>query len=283
MQSDDMGAAIAAFGQAMGPDVVAAVYRLYADEQAGFAASQPVTSADIAYGSHPRQTLDIYTPADVSGAPVLVWVHGGGFLRGEKSSPDHPFNAHVGRWAARCGFVGVVMNYRLAPEATWPAGGEDVGAVLDWARGNIAAFGGDPARIALIGTSAGSVHVATALMRGARPSAAVLLSGLYGLTPTDERDQLYYGDPALYAERQPLAALVESEVPLFLASAQHDPARFQTETLGLIAAIAGRRGMMPRAHIAGGHNHYSLATHIGGPDTRLTDEVLVFLDQSWRI
>lgn len=283
MQSKDMGVAIAALGQSMGPDVVQAVYRLYAGEQVGFAASQPTTAADIAYGSHPRQMLDVYAPADPRDAPVLVWVHGGGFLRGEKSSPDHPFNAHVGRWAARNGIVGVVMNYRLAPEATWPAGGEDVGAVLDWTENNIAGFGGDPARIALMGTSAGSVHIATALTRGAMPRAAVLLSGLYGFTPTDERDQIYYGDPTLYPARQPLAALLETQVPLFLACAQHDPTRFQSETLGLLAALAEGRGTAPRAYIAGGHNHYSLATHIGGPDTRLADEVLAFLDNCWRI
>ena len=214
-----------------------------------------------------------------SGAPILLWVHGGGFLRGEKSSPDHPFNAHVGRWAARQGMLGAVMNYRLAPAATWPSGGEDVVAAVEWLHAHAGEHGGDPDRIVLVGTSAGSVHVATALrlapdlpVRG-----AVLLSGLYGFTPLDERDTLYYGPQEAYAERMPRDAVIGTQLPLMLACAEFDPPRFQAETLGLLQARLDRHGHMPRAYIAGGHNHFSLAYHLGTADTRLSDEILAFI------
>ncbi|MFL5521137.1 MAG: alpha/beta hydrolase, partial [Gemmatimonadales bacterium] len=124
-------AAIAAMGRALGPGLLDAVQALYRPAQEQLAAERPVTHADLRYGAHPQQTLDLYAPDDRGDAkPVLLWVHGGGFVRGEKRSPDHPFNAHVGRWAARNGMLGAVMGYRLAPDATWPSGGEDVTAAI---------------------------------------------------------------------------------------------------------------------------------------------------------
>lgn len=281
MQSDRERAAIAAMGRVLGPDTLARVYDLYRTEQEEHAARQRASVVDLPYGDDPRQVLDLYAPAAPSGAPVLLWVHGGGFLRGEKASPDHPFNAHVGRWAARSGMVGAVMNYRLAPGSTWPAGGEDVAAAVDRLRACAAEHGGDPERIVLMGTSAGSVHVATALrLRPDLPvRAAVLLSGLYGFTPLDERDLLYYGAHDLYADRMPRDAVVETALPLFLSCAEFDPPRFQRETLALLSARLDRHGHMDRAHVASGHNHFSLAYHLGARDTRLADEVLSFIGE----
>ena len=82
------------------------------------------------------------------------------------------------------------MNYRLAPEFTWPSGGDDVSSVVNWVKDNIAEYGGDPSQIILIGTSAGAVHVSTFHQFNPQETAVkalVLLSGLYGVTPLDER------------------------------------------------------------------------------------------------
>ena len=281
MQPAGERAAIAAMGRVLGPDMLAAVYALYGPEQVQLAGGQPATASDCAYGEHPRQRLDLYAPSGSGApAPVLLWVHGGGFLRGEKSSPDHPFNAHVGRWAARHGMLGAVMNYRLAPDSTWPAGGEDVGGAVDWLRAKCASHGGDPARIFAVGTSAGAVHVATHLMlRPGDPgvAGAVLMSGLYGFTPLDERDTLYYGAAANYPGRMPRDAVVGTTLPLLLASAEFDPPRFQAEFAGLLQARLERHGSLPRSTIVSGHNHFSLPCHIGTTDTRLADEILSFI------
>lgn len=282
MQPASDRAALAAMGRVLGPDILARVHALYREEQDRHAAAHPVSVADLSYGDDPRQTLDLYAPpGGGAAAPVLLWVHGGGFLRGEKRSADHPFNAHAGRWAAQNGMVGAVMNYRLAPDHGWPAGGEDVGHAVDWLRAHIAGHGGDPARIVAVGTSAGAVHVATHLQLrgGAGLAAAVLLSGLYGFTPLDERDSLYYGAPDLYPERRPLDAVVATTLPLLVAGAEYDPPRFQAEFLSLLAARLERHGIMPRAYIASGHNHFSLAYHLGGSDTRLADEILAFIGE----
>ena len=283
MQSADERAAIAAMGGVLGPETLQAVYALYRAEQERLAAIQPVTVADLAYGEDARQTLDLHAPGDLrTPAPILLWVHGGGFLRGEKSAADHPFNAHVGRWAARNNMLGAVMNYRLAPGHGWPAGGEDVGLAIDWLRTHAADHGGDPERIILAGTSAGAVHIATqiALRPGAGGvRAAVLLSGLYGFTPLDERDTLYYGAPDLYPARRPLEAMVATDLPLLIAGAEFDPPRFQAEFAGLLAARLERHGILRLAYLASGHNHFSLAYHLGGADTRLADEILAFIGE----
>ncbi|WP_295638250.1 alpha/beta hydrolase [Novosphingobium sp.] len=276
-----MRSAIAAMGTGLGPGVLDACRALFDDEQRALAARQPAAAIDLAYGAAPRQRLDIYASAGAQGRPVLVFVHGGGFLKGDKGS-DHAWpNASVGRMAASMGLVGAVINYRLAPEHPWPAGAEDVVAAVDWLHANVAAFGGDPAQFVLMGTSAGAVHVCGALAHdpalAVRVRGAVLLSGLYGFTPLDERDTLYYGDPALYPARMPRAALVETTLPLLVACAQFDPPRFQAEFLGLLTARLERHGAMPRAHFAGGHNHYSMAMHLGTADRALAAAVASFI------
>jgi len=172
------------------------------------------------------------------------------------------------------------MNYRLAPDHRWPAGAEDVGRALDWLAANVAAHGGDPARIVAVGTSAGATHLLGHLaLRPDRPVAAgaVLLSALYGVTPLSDRDRLYYGDPDAYPERRPLDAAVATALPLLVAGAELDPPRFQEELVGFLAARLARHGHLPRTAVLSGHDHFSMAYHLGTADTRLADEILAFV------
>jgi acetyl esterase/lipase len=277
---DTIADAIAAMGTGLGPVVLDQCRALFEDEQAGLAARVPPRATDLAYGPHERHRLDLYGGgAGDDLCPVVLFVHGGGFLLGDKGGEGRWANAAVGRMAAERGWLGAVMNYRLAPDHGWPAGGEDVLAAVDWLAAHAAAHGGDPARIVIMGTSAGAVHCATALML--RPDAAlrgaVLLSGLYGFTPLEERDQLYYGDAALYPERMPREAVTSTALPLFVASAQFDPARFQAEWSGLLQARLERHGALPQCQYARGHNHYSMAMHLGTSDRRLSDEIAGFV------
>ncbi|TCM19731.1 acetyl esterase/lipase [Novosphingobium sp. PhB165] len=272
---------ISQFGTRLGPDVVGAVRALYEPEQAPIAASLPLVALDCAYGPDARNRLDLYRSGAAEDLrPVALFVHGGGFLVGDKGGESGWANAHVGRWAAANGMVGAVMNYRLAPQHMWPSGAEDVGLAVDWLRAHVAGHGGDPDRIFLLGTSAGAVHVSAFfkaredhadLVRG-----AALLSGLYGVTPLDERDMLYYGPQDCYGLRMPLSAVMETRLPLLLACAEFDPPRFQAEWASLLQARLGRHGHLPRAHYASGHNHYSMAMHLGTSDHRLSDELLSF-------
>lgn len=116
----------------------------------------PVTiriERDIAYGeAGSRNFLDIYLPAEpVEDAPVLLQVHGGGWVLGKKEEQGVPLMQHL----AAKGWVCVAINYRLAPRDPWPAHAVDVKKAIHWIRQHIAAYGGDPDYIAITGGSAG--------------------------------------------------------------------------------------------------------------------------------
>lgn len=96
--------------------------------------------------------LDIYTDgSDTTGRPVLLYVHGGGWVVGDKREQGIPLLHH----AARSGWVGVTVNYRLSPGAGWPDHLCDVKAGLAWVREHIDDYGGDPSFVAVAGGSAG--------------------------------------------------------------------------------------------------------------------------------
>lgn len=270
---------IAAMGQTLGPDILARCAALFDAEQSALTARIPAAATDIPYGPHDRHRLDLYRPQSASSTPILIFFHGGGFLKGDKGSAINWPNANVGRMAAEAGYLGVVPNYRLAPDHQWPSGPEDVASVIAWVKVNATQYGGDPNRIVLAGTSAGAVHAAgyIKLHGTADIRSAILLSGLYGYTPPDDRDTLYYGDPALYRDRMPLGAIASTSLPLFIACAEHDPARFQQEFLAFMEDRLAHHGTMPRAMIVSGHNHYSLPMHLGTSDRRLADEICAFI------
>ncbi|WP_406436875.1 carboxylesterase family protein [Streptomyces sp. NBC_00631] len=101
--------------------------------------------------------LSVVAPADGVSCPVLVWIHGGGFLAGSPASPWYD-----GRAFARDGIVTVTPGYRLGVDGFAPLDGvppnlglRDLLLALDWVQENIAAFGGDPGRVTVAGQSAG--------------------------------------------------------------------------------------------------------------------------------
>ena len=107
---------------------------------------------DIAYGPDPAwQMLDVYRPREAEGTlPVIVSVHGGGWVYGDKDR----YQWYCMDLALR-GFVVVNFTYRLAPEFQFPASMEDTCAVFTWTVENIAQYGGDPACVFAVGDSAG--------------------------------------------------------------------------------------------------------------------------------
>jgi para-nitrobenzyl esterase len=110
-------------------------------------------------------TVNVWTPDDAADLPVLVWVHGGGYMTGSGAVPIYD-----GSSFARHGVLCVTLNYRLGvdgfalfPDRPANRGLLDVIAALEWVRDNIAAFGGDPSRVTLAGQSAGAMAVTTLL------------------------------------------------------------------------------------------------------------------------
>ena len=107
---------------------------------------------DIAYGAHPMQSLDVYRPKGAKGSlPVIVSVHGGGWVYGDKALYQYYTMS-----LAQRGFAVVNFSYRLAPENRFPAQMEDIGAVFAWAEAHKAAYGLDMDNLFAIGDSAGA-------------------------------------------------------------------------------------------------------------------------------
>lgn len=191
---------------------------------------------DVKYGPADRHLLDLFTPeTGASGRPVLIFIHGGGFVAGNKRAPGSPFYDNIVLWAANHGFVGVNATYRLAPQSPYPAGAEDIAAIIAWVTAKIDERGGDPARIYLMGHSAGAIHVANYVshpefhkVKGGGLAGAVMVSGLYemGASPMGDGEIAYFGsDPSRYAERSSLQGLLSTKIPLMIAAAELDPPR----------------------------------------------------------
>jgi acetyl esterase/lipase len=108
---------------------------------------------NIAFGEAGRRNhLDIYLPEEpVENAPVLLQVHGGAWILGQKEEQGIPLMQHL----AAQGWVCVAINYRLSPRDPWPAQAIDVKKAIHWIRQHISAYGGDPDYIAITGGSAG--------------------------------------------------------------------------------------------------------------------------------
>ena len=276
---------LAAIGRVIDPAKTGAIYAPMHDEEPW---PDVTVARDIVYGLTERNRLDVFAAKDATGLrPVLIFVHGGGFTGGNKSTPGSPYYDNVPLWAARNGMIGVNITYRLAPQAPWPAGAEDVGAALRWTIDNIARFGGDPQRIFLFGHSAGATHAGTyAAMpqfhggRGLGIAGLILTSGIYDLAdfPLTDNYRSYIGsDASLYAERSPIGGLSQLPVPSLLVYAELDPAPFIPQFEKLRAAMAKAPGGTPRTLFLDQHSHLSLGYAIGTDDTLLTDAILDFV------
>jgi acetyl esterase/lipase len=154
-----------------------------------FTAVDEVTN--ITYGSAVDQTgatvtlkLDTYIPSGdtVTSRPAIVWVHGGSFCCGDKSSPEIVDEA---RTFAKMGYVNVSINYRLVAGGCSAAGPtascvtaivqarQDGQTAVAWLRANAATYGVDPTRIAIAGTSAGAITAMDVSYNNSDPASAV--------------------------------------------------------------------------------------------------------------
>src|SRR5690606_26630561 len=95
---------------------------------------------DGAYGPDARHRIDLYRPEGGSGVPVVVFLHGGAYVRGERNVNEEAYG-NVATYFARQGMLGVNATYRLAPAAKWPAAPEDVASLVAWLRQNAARHG----------------------------------------------------------------------------------------------------------------------------------------------
>jgi acetyl esterase len=206
-----------------------------------------------------RVRVRIYRPAASEPLSVLVWLHGGGWVVGSLDSHD-PVCRQL---AVATPCVVVAPDYRLAPEHPFPAGLEDAWAALAWAASEAAALGGDPARVAVGGDSAGG-NLAAVVARRARdrglPLALQVLAypvtdcafdtdsyreHATGLNLSREKMQWYWGQylagaDGTHEDASPLRAeRLGGVAPALVQTAGHDPLRSEAEAYAARLAEAG--------------------------------------------
>jgi acetyl esterase/lipase len=281
----DLAAKVAAIGRVIDPPKSAVLYAPL-QEKEPYAGVKVLR--DAKYGLDDRNLLDVFSPENAGAPrPVLIYVHGGGWVAGNKRAPGSPFYDNINLWAVRHGMVGVNMTYRLAPAATWPSGAQDLAKAVDWVVANIGAYGGDPARIYFMGNSAGATHVADYLAHAAakkpedrRVAGAILLSGVYDLDTFELRDAVkaYFGaDAARYAERSPIHGLLKSHVPLLVSHAELDPVAFEKQALELRDALCKSARGCQTFLVLPKHNHLTQVQSINTSDATLTRHLLSFV------
>ena len=281
-------AGVAEIGKQWNGEVNVATQALYAALHREVDSTGIEQISDLSYGPHELQKFDLFVPGEFDEpGPVLIYIHGGGLVRGDKvgAGTDGLIYSNVGKFMARAGGIGINANYRLVPEAKWPSGAEDIHMLLAWVQAHIAEYGGDPNSVFLMGNSAGSTHVATYLFHeasqfedGPRLRGAILSSGAFD--GSGGASAAYFGeDEAVRATRTPLGLVDTYEgqpVPLFLWSAEYDPAGIETSVAAMYAKLCRKYQDCPMFTQFQGFNHVSHVMSIDSAETEISNSLIRF-------
>jgi len=242
-----------------------------------------VVARDAAFGSDPRQRLDLYAPSapHAGRLPVIVFFYGGSWNSGTKDG-----YAFVGRALAARGFLVAIPDYRLVPQARYPAFLQDNAAAVRWVIAHAGGYGGDAHRLLLAGHSAGAYDAAMLAYDprwlGADRAAVrglIGLAGPYDFLPFDGPVvQATFGAVADPASTQPVTFVQPGDAPAFLATGDKDdvvrPANSDSLAAKLAAAgVAVERRRYPKV------GHVGLVTAIARPfrgQAAVLDDLVAF-------
>jgi acetyl esterase/lipase len=266
-----------------------------------------VTRSDGAVDS-PKHRLDLYWPDPGAsgrdpgagrGWPVLVFVHGGGWTRGDRAQEAGGADVfrNIGRFFASRGVGAAVISYRLQPEATWTEQVADVGRAVGFVRDRVDARGGQPDAIFLAGHSAGA-HLAARFAldpaerarAGAEVCGLILVSGAaYDLadaeTYTHGADRGWFeerfraGD-ADWERRASVVPLVRADSPAALVLyASGEPAKLRRQSDLLVAAYR-EAGASVRQVVVPGEDHERIVLTLSRDDKTAGPAMLDFVRQA---
>ncbi len=203
---------------------------------------------DVAYGALPRQKLDVYRPDGAGPAPVVVFFYGGSWNSGSKAM--YPF---VAATLARQGNVVVVPDYRLYPQVRFPVFLDDCAKAVAWTLTHVHEIGGDPAKVFLMGHSAGAynavmlgvdpAYLAAAGTSRAKIAGVIGLAGPYDFLPmTDEEVKAVFATAGDAPQTQPITYADGKAPPLLLLAGSADTTVLPRNTLSLAAKIRANGG-----------------------------------------
>lgn len=225
--------------------------------------------------------LDIFKPQGLANAPVLIFIHGGGWQSGDKSL--YPY---LGRAFASQGFTTVIINYRLTPEVMHPGHIEDVARAFAWVYRNIAQYGGNPQQIFVSGHSAGghlsallalderylqAEGLSTDLIKGVLP-----ISGVYDLNTIPGFNSVFTSDPAKRRDASPVAHVDDKQSPFLIIYGQFDYPTADLQAMELFNLLQQHKGEAKLLEIPL-KDHITIITSIGQPGDLTTQAIVDFM------
>ena len=267
----------------------------------GIEASAQQVTRDIPYATtHERQVLDVYAPAGAKNLPVVFWIHGGGWQTGDKSMVALKPKAFT-----EAGLLLVSINHRLLPAVEMGDITRDVAKALGWVHKHIAAHGGDPTKVLVMGHSSGGQLAALMCIDDRYAKAeGYSLTAIKGCVPVDAdtfdipaiievaetRARVHhlplpaYGhrkkfgdDPAKHRDFSAVTHVAKNKnIPPFLILhiAGHPDTTAQARRLAAVLEAAE----IPVKVVAGRETtHASINDKLGAPDDPVTKEVFAFV------
>lgn len=193
------------------------------------------TYQNLAYGTEPQRTLDLYVPKGKAKA-VVVYIHGGAWQKGDKKGSVSFGNALLDK-----GYAAAIINYGLYPQVTFPAFMYDAGAAISWLHRHLVEYGVDASPLFVVGHSAGA-HMATLLVadphyllvQGGDPAwikGAVGIGGIYDYLPVDlpNGKEVFGTEPP--RKPMPISYVREKMPPMLLITSDSDQISKPVSTL----------------------------------------------------
>jgi acetyl esterase/lipase len=243
----------------------------------------------VAYGSDPRQQLDIYTPTvkKLGPTPVVVFFYGGSWNSGERN--DYRF---VGEALASQGYVAVIADYRLYPQVRYPDFLKDNAKAFAWVRKHISSYGGDPEHLFVMGHSAGGYNAAMLvldprLLAEEHLDASAIrgwigLAGPYDFLPIenpDVRPVFFY--PNSPPDSQPINHVTANSPPALLLAARDDDLVNPQRNTGGLAKRLRAVGVPVSEHYYDNVSHITLVAALSRPlryKAPALEEIARFID-----
>jgi arylformamidase len=245
---------------------------------------------DLAYGPDSKQKLDVYLPNRASHVPVIIMVHGGAWMIGDKKNSGVVKNK-INYWVQQKDTILVSVNYRLVPNVTPLQQAEDVAAAIAYTQQHLAEWGGDNRKVTLMGHSAGAHLVALlaanpgfAINYGAQPwqSTVVLDSAALDIVATMQRkhyrfyDKAFGTDMSLWNATSPFHQLNRAATPMLLVCSSQRPDKpcDQAQTFATAARTMGITAeLLPQDK-----KHGAINSDLGS-DMTYTSQVDQFINQ----
>lgn len=260
-------------------------------------AAEPKVHKGLPYAEpkNERQTLDIYAPPEGKNLPVVVWIHGGGWTKGDKSNVQKKPQAFVDK-----GFVFVSTNYRFVPTVTVKEMTGDIAKAIRWVHDHAKDYGGDPKSIFVMGHSAGA-HLAALVCTDDRylKAEGLPLSIIKGCVPVDVsvydipkrlKDsgavppatfKTVFGETEeLHRELSPVTHIVKGKnIPSFLILHVADRPETKAQSHGFADKLKDA-GVSAQVVAAEGTTHGTINSNLGLPNDKPTQEMFDFLGRA---